>query len=41
MKKEKKLETKVVLENFKEYLQVELTNALPRSPLGKVLEYTL
>ncbi|EOT2968871.1 IS66 family transposase [Clostridium perfringens] len=33
-------ETTVILGNFEEYIQVELKNALTRSPLGKVLEYT-
>lgn len=33
-------ETKVILENFEKYVQVELENALPKSPLGKALEYT-
>ncbi|EHK2349221.1 transposase [Clostridium perfringens] len=33
-------ETTVILENFEEYIQVELKNALTRSPLGKALEYT-
>ncbi|MGU8166501.1 IS66 family transposase [Clostridium perfringens] len=32
--------TKVILEKFEEYVQVELENALPKSPLGKALEYT-
>ena len=33
-------ETKVILEGFEKYVKVELENALPKSPLGKALEYT-
>lgn len=33
-------EAKVVLEEFEKYVKVELENALPKSPLGKALEYT-
>lgn len=33
-------ETKVILEGFEKYVKVELENSLPKSPLGKVLEYT-
>lgn len=33
-------ETKVILEGFEKYVKVDLENALPKSPLGKSLEYT-
>ncbi|MDK0767720.1 IS66 family transposase [Clostridium perfringens] len=33
-------EANVVLEEFEKYVKVELENALPKSPLGKALEYT-
>ena len=28
-----------ILDNFIEYVEIEIKNALPRSPLGKALEY--